>query len=265
MAKRPKTAVVMDGIIQKLPETLKSAEILVLADLHIGDMQSDVRLIKELIDSVAETPSRYAILAGDIMNNAIIGSKGDTYTATLSPTEQLQYAVELLKPIAEKILAVVPGNHEERTTRTAGFDLTAAICTELGIPSVYRENAALLFVSLGRALNWKPYTYSIYINHGRGGGRKIGGKMNALADYGNIIDTDIYIVGHTHLPASFRDRAFRVAPHRGTAILRDRLFVNTASALRYGGYAERQGYQPASNSYPIITLSGEEHRMNATV
>ena len=144
-------------------------------------------------------------------------------------------------------------------------DLTAAMCAELGIADAYRPYAALLFVTLGRNKHGDSTVYSFYISHGRGGGRKPGGKINALHDYGNIIDTDIYIVGHTHFPASFRDAAFRVAPHKWSAKLRERLFVNTAAALKYGGYGQRQGYQPASNSYPIIYLSGTEHKMTARV
>ena len=141
----------------------------------------------------------------------------------------------------------------------------ADICAELGIHSVYRENSALLILSLGHGSNSCPVPYTIYINHGRGGGRRPGGKINALQDYGNIIDADIYVVGHTHMPASFKDQIFRIAPHKGTAHLRERLFVNTASALRYGSYGERLGYQPASNSYPIIVLDGRQKRMTATL
>lgn len=264
MPKRPENAVVLDGITHEI-EAADKAEILVLADLHIGDRHSDVRLIQGLIDSVRDTPHRYAILAGDIMNNAIIGSKSDTYSEVLSPMDQMSYAVKLLEPIKDKILAVVPGNHEDRTTRVAGFDLTLAICAQLGIATCYREDAALLLVRFGKKKDGHPLVYSIYINHGHGGGRRVGGKMNSLQDFGQIIDTDIYIVGHTHLPASFKDSSFRVSLGRGTAVLRERLFVNTASALRYGGYGMKGGYQPPSNSYPVITLYAKEHRMSATV
>ena len=265
MPNRKKRDVFIEGIVKRFDRDIERLEILVLADLHIGDRQSDVRLVQSLVDSVRDTPERYCILAGDLMNNALIGSKSDVYTAPMSPTEQMQYAVKLLAPISDKILAVVPGNHEERTTRNAGFDLTLAICAELGIPSVYRENSALLILSLGHGANSCPVPYTIYVNHGRGGGRRPGGKINALQDYGNIIDADIYVVGHTHMPASFKDQIFRIAPHKGTAHLRERLFVNTASALRYGGYGERLGYQPASNSYPIIILDGLQKRMTATL
>lgn len=32
----------------------------------------------------------------------------------------------------------------------------------------------------------------------------------------------------------------------------ERLFVNVASALNYGGYGEKQGYKPSSKEYPMI-------------
>ena len=259
-----KKEIMMDGIVRQLG-MFETVEVIVLADLHIGDRNCDVRLVQELVDSVANTPNRFAILAGDIMNNAVIGSPSDTYLETLSPTDQLTYAVTLFKPIADKILAVVPGNHEERTLRTTGFDLTAAMCAELAISDVYSPTSALLFVTLGKNRHSQAVVYSFYINHGRGGGRKPGGKINALQDYANIIDADIFVVGHTHMPATFKDSAFKIAQQRWTARLRERLFVNTASSLKYGGYGQRQGFQPASNSYPIILLSGKEHRMAARI
>jgi hypothetical protein len=48
-------------------------------------------------------------------------------------------------------------------------------------------------------------------------------------------------------------------------MLRERLFVNTASALDYSGYGNRGGYQPVSNSYPIITFDNEVQHMTVTL
>jgi hypothetical protein len=41
----------------------------------------------------------------------------------------------------------------------------------------------------------------------------------------------------------------------------DKLFVNTAAALNYGGYGDRQGYKPASKSSPVIYLDGLKRNM----
>lgn len=41
----------------------------------------------------------------------------------------------------------------------------------------------------------------------------------------------------------------------------DKLFVNTAATLNYGGYGDRQGFKPASKCSPVIYLNGQKHEM----
>jgi hypothetical protein len=45
----------------------------------------------------------------------------------------------------------------------------------------------------------------------------------------------------------------------------DKLFVNTAGFLDYGGYGDRQGYRPASKANPVIHLNGERREITATL
>lgn len=255
----------LSGIRHDLDSNCDSIELIALADLHIGDRNCNIELIKELIDTVSNTPNRYAVLLGDLMNTAIAGSKSDSYSETMTPQEQLETCKELLEPIKDKILAVVPGNHEERITRQVGVDMPLILARELGLDGVYNAESALVFVQLGRNRSGHKMTYSIYLNHGHGGGRRPGGKLNSLQDYGLIVDADCYIVGHTHMPASYKSSRYAVQANKFQAVLKEQLFVNTASALSYGGYGKRGGYQPASNSYPVITFDGHKHDMKVTL
>lgn len=264
MSKR-KTPIIC-GIKHTIDTNGEPLEILALSDLHVGDKNCNIDLIKQLIDSVKNKQNRYAVLLGDLMNTAITGSKSDVYSETMSTQEALDKCVELLEPIKSKILAVVPGNHEERVTRQIGFDMPLELAKRLHLETVYDATSALVFVKFGHGRTTSaPLTYTLYLNHGHGGGRRIGGKLNSLQDYALVIDADVYIVGHTHLPASFKTCTYRTVPQRAQATLREQLFVNTASSLNYGGYGKRGGYQPASNSYPIITLCNTEHHATVTL
>lgn len=257
----------MKGFVHDLDCHDRPIEVVPIADLHIGDPSSDSKLIKSLIDGVANNENRYAILLGDLMNNAIANSKSDFYGEALKPSEQLQECYELLAPIKDKILACTCGNHEERTSKQVGVDLSEVLATELGIHDLYSPTSALVFLRFGcRKDKKRPMNYSIYVNHGHSGGRRPGGKINGLVDFGTIIDCDCYVVGHSHSPISYKDQTFRIIPQSGTAVLRERLFVNTASALTgYKGYGNRGGYQPSSNSYPIITFDNEIQHMTVTL
>lgn len=257
----------MNVIKHKLPE-FDTLEILPLADLHLGDIHSDGKKILEWLDYIQQHDNCYTILNGDLCDNAIRTSIGDTYGASLQPMQQLEQAVKLFGPIKDKILAVTAGNHEARTYKTDGLDMTQVICNQLGIGDYYSPTSVMVFVQFGRKATHhheQPMLYSIFCLHGNGGGRKEGGKINRLADLAEIIDADIYIMSHTHLPAILRNSYFRVNTRHCTVQQVDKLFLNTSSALSYGGYGEAQAYKPNSLETPLIILDGRKRGMRAVL
>ena len=241
-------------------------EIHPMADLHIGDSMSDVKLIYERIEHIKNTPNAYCILDGDLMDTAIASSIGDTYGANLQPMEQLKVCVRIFEPIKDKILAVLPGNHENRVYKSDGLDITELMCSQLRIPQKYSPTTALLFIRFGKNIangHGRPQLYTIYATHGSGGGRREGGKVNRLADLASIVDADIYVHAHTHLPLIFKESFYRVSGSNSSVALVDKLFVNTAASLNYGGYGDKAGFKPASKSSPVIYLHGLKHEMTA--
>ena len=249
-----------------LPRDLEQIEIHTFADEHLGDMCCDVKRLMQRIEYVKDTPTAYCILNGDIIDNATRNSIGDTYTQNLNPMDQLQKAFEIFEPIKDKILCITHGNHENRTYKNEGINLSALIASQLGLAERYSPTSALLFVRLGESADGKKETngsgrrrqicYSIYALHGSGGGRKEGAKVNRLADLASIIDADIYIHSHTHLPVIMKQAFYRIDVRNSTVGIAEKLFVNTASNLDYGGYGEAQAYKPNSKETPIIYLSG---------
>lgn len=239
-------------------------EIHPMADLHIGDSNCDFKLILERIEHIRNTENAYCILDGDLMDTAIASSIGDTYGANLQPMEQLKQCVKIFEPIKDKILAVLPGNHESRVYKSDGLDITELMCAQLGIPEKYSPTTALLFVRFGDKGSHhhnRKQLYTIYVTHGSGGGRKEGGKVNRLADLASIVDADIYIHAHTHLPLIFKESFYRVSSSTSSVALVDKMFVNTSASLNYGGYGDKQGFKPASKSSPVVFLDGRTHKM----
>ena len=242
-----------------LPSDIRELQLIPLADLHIGDLSSDFKLIKDMIEYIAKTPNCYCILGGDLMDTAIASSVGDTYAANLNPMEQIELVQKLFTPIKEKVLAIVGGNHENRVYKSDGIDMTRIFANQLGLADKYSSTTALLFLRFGRENkegHGRKHCYSIYMAHGARGGRKEGGKLNALADLAEIVDADIYVCGHTHLPATFKNGFYRASAITSSVQYVTHTFVNTAAALNYGGYGEVQGYKPASKDYPVIILNG---------
>ena len=260
----------MKAIRADLPAELKSIELLVLADYHYADPNSDHDAIRKDIDYVNSHDNAYCVWAGDLLDCALKSSLGDAYV-NLSPMEELTAMTELLEPLARKgkVIGVVGGNHEARHYKTNGVDMTRLICRQLGIERLYSPDTELIFLRFGKndagRNHSRPILYTIYLTHGSGGGKKEGGKIQRLADYAQIVDADCYICGHTHLPASFKTGFARPSAANNSITYCTKLFVNSAAKLSFGGYGDTGGYKVPCKDTPIILLNGEKKEMRAMI
>lgn len=258
----------MKVIHHTLSRDFKELQILPLADLHLGDIHSDGKKIREWIKYIKTTPNCYTILNGDLMDSAIKSSIGDIYGANLQPMMQLEQAVKIFGCISDKILAVTPGNHEARIYKSDGLDITQIMCSQLGIGERYSSASVLLIIRFGKAASHehgRPVCYTIFQVHGSGGGRLEGGKINRLMQLASIVDADVYIHSHVHTPAIVKTAYFRPSLANNSVMKVDRLFINTSSSLEYGGYGEAMSYKPNSTDTPMIILDGSKRGMRAVL
>ena len=258
-----------------LPRELSSVLLVPIADTHLGDPRANVAILNERIQFVAQRENAYAILNGDILNNAVRNGVSDVYGERLSPMEAVKMAADMFAPIKNKIIGVTDGNHEDRTYRNDGLHLGQFIAAELGIADKYANDALFIFLRFGTVSNGKQETngsgekrrvcYTIYCTHGDGGGRKEGAKAIRLADMAAVADADIYIHSHTHLPMVMKQGFYRVDVRNSTIARVEKTFVNTGAYLDYGGYAEKKGYKPPSMATPVIMLSGIAKNVTASM
>lgn len=256
----------MKAIKIDLSQDLKNLEIIPLADLHIGDPLCDMNSIKAKIEYIKNNRNVYCMLNGDLMNNATKNSVSDVYAEKLTPMQQLAKIVELFEPIKDKILSVTNGNHEVRSWRWDGIDLMKLFCLQLGIEERYANESALVFLRFGEQSSHKlnaRMQYVLFITHGSGGGRKEGAKAIRLADMASIVDADVYIHSHTHLPMIMKQSFYRTDVRSSTVSQVTKLFVNTAAMLNYGGYGEAAEFKPASKDTPHIYLDGHTRKLSA--
>lgn len=243
----------------------------IFADWHIGDRHCNFAKIKENVDILKRDPHQYAIVAGDLMNNATKASVSDIYAEKLSPHEQADRIIEILEPVKDKILYMTSGNHENRTFREAGMDPTAIVAAKLDLTDRYSKTGGLLRVALGRDRTCTSKTcprrikYYFYILHGSGGGAKPGAKINRLVDLASIVDADVYIHAHTHLPMTTMIPFCRINRTHDLVTMEDRLFVNASAKLNYGGYGKEKGMAPASMADPVIFLNGRRRAIGCSL
>lgn len=273
----------MNCVLQDLGNEPRNITIEIFSDLHIGSTKCDYDEIIRRVKLVEEDPNKYCVILGDVVNNTTKTSVGDVYEEPVSPMNQIKKAVDIFRPIKDKILGVTTGNHERRTYKQDGIDLGYFFCRELGIEDCYDYAGVVIFVRFGKKIHANSYrtrkdgtkplhrergtncgaiTYSMYITHGDGGcGRTVGGKMNALSRRGDMIDTDIVVMGHTHLPATFRECSWKTDNIHKCITQHEQVFVNASATLDHEEYAEIYGMAPSSKRSPVIGLRGDKYEI----
>ena len=223
-----------------------------LGDIHYGSPQCDVKFVEKLVEIIRKDSTGFWVGMGDMIENAMIGTLGDIYRQKFSPQEQCEYIVSLLKPIKDKGLFIVTGNHELRSARHAGLEPDRFVANLLGVPYAGPSCLSKLFLKHKSRVS----SFDCFVHHGAGGGRTQGGKVNASARLRDIVPTaDLTLSGHSHttgrIPVMWREA--------GLKKIINRMGYNyiTGSALSYDcSYAEEKALPPAINEFISITLHG---------
>jgi len=229
-----------------------------IGDWHLGSRQCSEEFIVRLVERVRKDEDGWWVGMGDLMENAIIGSKSDVYTQVLPPREQMDHIVDLLKPIAKKGLFLIAGNHEQRTMRVAGIVPEAYIAARLDMPYMGFSCYAQLYVREDQRGKHEGHGrgWACYFHHNYGGGYSTGGKVNRAEQLRLIAPTaDAIFSGHFHItsriPASWYEMG-KKAVHKKTGY--DYI---TGSALTWNGsYAEERGKRPATLEHISVTFIG---------
>ena len=251
----------MKVLKRDLGESFKEIKLLCLSDFHIGDKLCNLKLIKQVLGEIKESPNTFVILNGDLVNNATKTSVSDIYSEQLSPMEQITKLCELLYEIKDRILVIHPGNHENRTYKNDGIDIIRLVARQLGIEDRFSDGWWYLYLTLGMGSKGRPIMYTLTGIHGYGGGRKNGGKINNLVEMSDKVIADVYIMGHTHTPIMTRNTIFVPDYQHKSLVQKDKYYLMTNSFLEYGGYGEQYGFTPSTNEHQEMILDGTRKKI----
>lgn len=255
----------------ELPKDFDELYLYVISDVHVGSKQFDEKQFKRMITEINSRENSIVILNGDIMDTGIVGSKTDPFSQELTPSEQLRKAAELLTPIKHKIKVVTTGNHEQRVSKLVNYDISELLCVELfgrkKTDEIYCPSAYLFFVEFGRnqGRDCRKTIYSVYGMHGSGGGSTVAAKIGRLEKMGRLINADVLIHSHTHVPAQFKDTFTTVDYKNKKATTKTSLFVNANAFLLPGGYGEALGLRACSTEFPKIILNGHHREVTGVL
>ena len=249
----------MQVIVKSFPQDTEYLRLYPIADVHYGAAECMEDKFRAYIQIIRDDPHAAVILAGDLVNNGIKSSVTAVYNEKYMPGQQKRDMIEILKPVADKIICAVPGNHELRTLKEANVDITRDILEHLGCPSAYAPDMAFLKISLGCKANRKPCTYMFLVTHGSSGGVLLGSTLNKSdAMQIRVEGVDGIISGHTHKPTKTPSgRMIFDAHNNRVTITKTLIFVCTAW-LDYGKYAARKMMPPTAVHPDTIVLDGRE-------
>ncbi len=243
-------------------------EIYQISDLHTGDLLFEHLKFYKFCQFLMEEENRFVAVNGDVINNNLTHSVGSPYDDIIAPNDQKKEVIRMLTPIRERILVMNAGNHEYRTKKLAGVDVTEEIADKLGVP--YGEDESCLKITIGetensRKGNPRKQTYTIYLTHGCSGGKRPGSVLNNVEDLSKNILADVYMVGHAHRRIGHK-AVFRMPNLRTNKVDEiEQLYVIAAGWLQYGGYAVRMSLRPqVRGAHPVI-LWGTHKEVNTMI
>ena len=222
-----------------------------MADLHLGSDGVDYARLDSDIDAILNTPGMYVVLAGDHLDNFIIGRLQRIMNgAEFNITEQWVMVKMVMRRLAPRLVASVAGNHGLWTYALTNVDYLQEIHKTLNPNILYQKYDMPVTVSVGgceRVIRvrhkWKGHsqynpTHAI--------------EKASMFDKGRAFD--IGVAAHTHVSGLVRE--FNNGGQTGLAI-------QCGSYKRFDGYAEEVGF-PQANEAIAVTAILDEGRMWGT-
>jgi predicted phosphodiesterase len=229
-------------------------ELYAICDTHFGHVGVQKQLFQQHVNEIKER-NAYWIHLGDIADAVTVTDHRydilNIDKEMLTINEQYSYATESLKPIAGTCLGIMCGNHDDtiRTQINTGYDYASFVARDLN--ASYLGYMAFLKLEFENNHNDR-WGQTIYLWHGKGGGRKVGSPLNRLTDLAADYDADHYLIGHYHRLVTVQNaQLYHSSNGRHDMIMkRNRIFGICGGYLEGFvddkiTYIERDGYSPS--------------------
>ena len=236
-----------------------------LFDSHIGSQNCDLEQLKKDVEWIRQTPNAYTFLGGDVIEAINPSDKRFELAGVVEKMrsklndlcqEQVKEAVAIFKPIKDKILFTLEGNHEAKVKAMYFYDCANSIAEQLGVTcKEYSCFSKLIFKSSSMCAR-----VNMYAHHGYGGGRKAAAKLNTLMDFAQSFESDIYVMGHNHGILCHAQPRLAISDGKKLQLIsKNMLFVNAGCYTKtykvgQSNYAEKTAYPVSHIGSNIIKI-----------
>jgi hypothetical protein len=231
-------------------EEKKVTHLIPLGDVHVGSLDFDKDKFEETVKWIKQNKDVRVVLMGDLIDAGLRDSVGGgNFDNDITPEDQIDYVVDILKPIKNQIWCMLTGNHEERVRQKTSIDVSKLIAKALDVK--YVGPSCFIKAKIG------DINYIIYALHGSSGSLTPSGKLNAVLKSGGFTNSDLTIMGHVHELMNHTTEYFRVDIGNKMIIKDKRHYVLTGHFLKYGGYAQHKNMAPGKSGVANIRLNNK--------
>lgn len=227
--------------------------IIPLSDLHIGSEQFNEEYFNYALDTIDNIQQDKRIyLCGDLLESASKQIGNSTFKTEMSLEDQIDYAINVLRPYKKDIVFSCIGNHEARLVKEFDLDINKIIARALHIDYGNQVLDQIM-------INGRPFT--IYAAHGKGSSaHHHTAQSKMIRDTGHL-QADLFMHGHNHRCDHFSVPGLRQGPN-GREVYR-RHYVFTGSFLKYNGYADAMMLPILPEAFIQLSIN-QLHRIRST-
>ena len=236
-----------------IPEEWDKPIIFVKGDEQLGHVTCDEERIKKDIAWVQKNPQCLVMLLGDAIDAAMTFSPGSQRENKEAPIAQAMHYIDIHRPVADRIIGYVGGNHERRIDKalTEGGAGVRLIAKGLSTPEhkiPYSGGILLL------DLYWRGHLWTFTLFHGAGAAATAGSRTQRLQRNLLLTDSLITLSGHLHDEMKTSRRFTQRAPN-GKIKIAKQTALQCGTYLQYiGSYGEVGGMSPTGPDMIVIEL-----------
>lgn len=252
-----------------------------IGDIHLGSKLCDEKQLKNDIDAIRVDPNAKVFLLGDICDFISLNDwryESDNIAPWVDPTDvgnsQMEYAVKLFDPIADKIIGAIQGNHERTMERDSNNNVHKNFCNDLSLRNLgYSALIRMAFTWRRNKTDKQGGDFralDIFLHHGFGGGRTMGADGNRFAEVQRGYEADIYVMGHTHQRHASKSIIYKINNLCDELVPKTRLACRSGTYLKTTqqktiSYSERAGFNPLVTGGLCITYHPDRRELIANV
>jgi len=168
---------------------------------------------------------------------------------------QVDYIVDIFKPIRNKCVGLLEGNHEDAIRVHNDVDVLTRICKGLDVtPLGYSCFVRFVFTRTGGS-----NSFIGFFSHGAGWAITKGAKINRLQRLMDAFEADIYAIGHMHdiitdtKPYLTLNQANEIKQAEKVGAVTGSWFKTYAQGVR-ASYSEKKNYPPTILGCPVFII-----------